>query len=212
MDTQRPKNALPGFVRDAAERHGDRTLVVLEDQRLSYTEADTRSAELAQGLLATGVGKGTRVGVLMPNGPDWVVAWLAAARIGAVVVPLNTFYKARELGWVLRHADVDTLLCVDRFLGNDYLDRLEEFAPELQGQSAPLHVPSLPYLRRVFVWGNGRSWSKERGTLVGLSYAHPEIGGEFLGELETEVTAADPMIVIYSSGSTAAPKGSVTSR
>ena len=88
---------------------------------LGYREADERSRALARGLLAEGVGKGTRVGVLLPNGPEWLLAFLAASRIGALVVPLNTFSQARELGWVLRHADVDRLLTVDAFLGNDYL-------------------------------------------------------------------------------------------
>ena len=91
---------------------------------------------LARGLLASGVSKGTRVGLLMANGPDWVVCWLAAARIGAIVVPLNTFYMPRELGWVLHHADVRTLLTSARFLNNDYLERLEVFAPSLASQKA----------------------------------------------------------------------------
>src|SRR5262249_52793153 len=73
--------------------------------------------------------KGARVAVLFPNGPDFVVAWLAASRIGAVVVPLNTFYKPRELGYVLRHADVHTLLTAPRLLANDYLERLGLAAP-----------------------------------------------------------------------------------
>jgi len=61
----------------------------------------------------------------MPNGPDWLIAWLAATRIGAILVPLNTFFQARELRWILRHADVHTLLMVPRFLSHDDLERLE---------------------------------------------------------------------------------------
>ena len=111
---------IPEFVRTRTERFGERPLIRLGDARISYAEADQRSAHLAQGLLASGVGKATRVGLLMPNGPDWIVAWLAATRIGALLVPLNTFYKPRELGWVLRHADVHTLLTAARLLSNDY--------------------------------------------------------------------------------------------
>ena len=76
------------------------------------------------------MGKGSRVGLLMPNGPDWLVAWLAIVRIGAVAVPINTFFKARELGWMLRHADVAVLLTAAGFLSHDYLARLEEIAPD----------------------------------------------------------------------------------
>ncbi len=94
----------PVFVRRLAEQHRDKTLIALDDERLSYAQADRRSSRLARGLLALGITKGTRVAILMPNGPDWIVAWLAVARIGAIAVPLNTFFQARELAWILRHA------------------------------------------------------------------------------------------------------------
>ena len=124
---------IPHFLRTRVAAFGERPLILLGDRRIRYVDADAQSARLALGLLASGVGKGTRVGLLMPNGPDWVVAWLAVTRIGAVLVPLNTFYKPRELGWVMRHADVHTLLTAASFLSNDYLERLESYAPGLEG-------------------------------------------------------------------------------
>src|SRR5262245_40778394 len=139
---------VPEFLRTSREACGPRPLILLGDRRISYAEADELSARLARGLLASGLAKGARVGVLMPNGPDWVVAWLAAARIGCVVVPINTFYKARELHYVLRHADVHALLCVSRYLGHDYLERLEAAAPGLAAsRGQPLFLPALPQLR-----------------------------------------------------------------
>ncbi|MCX5739019.1 MAG: AMP-binding protein, partial [Proteobacteria bacterium] len=121
----------PTLIRTLAARHRDRELIVGDDGRLGYAEADAISAQMARSLLAAGVGKGTRVGICFPNGPEWVLAWLAATRIGAVAVPLNTFFKARELGWMLRHADIAVLLTAARLGSNDYLARLEEVAPEL---------------------------------------------------------------------------------
>ena len=100
------------LIRACAERHGDKVFTVLGDQRLTYAAAEERSAQLAKGLLVSGLGKGSRVGLLAPNGPDWIVAWLGAARMGAVVSLLNTYSKARELGWVLRHADIGLLMTV----------------------------------------------------------------------------------------------------
>ncbi|MEE8581104.1 MAG: AMP-binding protein [Myxococcota bacterium] len=203
---------LPEFIRTLAKRFGDRPLAVLGDRRVSYAEADTDSSHLARGLLAAGVGKGTRVAILMPNGPDWIIAWLAAARIGALVVPINTFYQARELAWILRHADVDTLLTVSRFLNHDYLDRLEKCAPELSGQTGePLRTASLPYLRSVRVWGEcDRPWASDgpRG-LAKLADETPAIDAAFLREVENDVSLADPLVLIYSSGSTANPKGAL---
>ena len=205
---------VPVFLERLVMRHGERPLIVLGERRLSYAEAERESARLARGLLAHGLGKGSRVAVLAPNGPDWVVWWLAAARIGAVVVPVNTFYKARELGYVLRHADVHTLLTSARFLSNDYLERLERCAPELAAHGpAPLRLRSLPYLREVRVWeseGRERAWtSGGASALEALADATPGVDDAFLAEVEREVRPADPMVVIYSSGSTADPKGAI---
>ncbi len=204
-----------GLIRSKAAADPERVVVVKDDFRLTYGEAERRSARIARGLLASGIGKGTRVGILLPNGPDWVLAWLAVTRIGALAVPLNTFYQARELGFVLRHADVHTLLTAARFLNNDYLERLEKAAPELARQGVgPLRLPSLPFLREVRIWesetGDERAWALGGATaLEGLADATPAIDDAMLAEVEREVRPADPMLVIYSSGSTADPKGAV---
>ncbi len=202
---------VPVFVRTLAARHGSKTLIALEADRLSYADADRRSARLARTLLARGAGKGTRVGILMPNGPDWVTAWLATTRIGAIAVPLNTFFQARELGWILRHADVDTLLTVSHFLGHDYLERLETVAPGLrQAAGGPLRLPELPYLRRVAVWGAcDRPWASSGPEWIESAGDDPGLDDDFLRAVEDAVTPADAMIVLYSSGSTADPKGAV---
>jgi len=205
---------VPVFLHHVVERHGSRPLILLGERRIHYAEAERASALLARGLLARGLGKGSRVAVLAPNGPDWVVWWLAVTRIGAVMVPLNTFYKPRELGYVLRHADASALLTVARFLNNDYLERLETFAPSVVAVKAePLHVRELPYLRHVFVSGDagGRGWTTPLADLEATAVATPAIDDAFLAEVEACVTPADPMVVIYSSGSTADPKGAVHS-
>ena len=203
--------SIPEFVRTRSELFGDRTFIVLRDQRVTYAQADERSARLARALVADGIGKGSRIGIWLPNGPDWVIAFLAAARIGAVAIPLNTFYKPRELGWVLRHADVERLFTLPRFLNADHLERLEAVAPALATQEAgALHVRELPYLRDVIVFGRAeRAWARSVAALEAAADATPAIDAAFLREIESCVTPADPLIVIYSSGSTADPKGAI---
>ena len=199
------------LARRGAERWGDAPFVVLGDERLTYTEADARSAALAKGLLVSGVGKSTHVGLLAPNGPAWVVAWLAATRIGALVALLNTYGQTRELGRSLRHGDVAHLLTVESHLGHDYLDRLEAAAPGLADQRHEhLLLPSHPYLRSVWAWGSGgtpdRMWCGAVDELAARGAAVPD---QVLTEVEAEVRPSDPMIMVFSSGSTADPKAVV---
>lgn len=201
---------VPALLRHLAARHGARELIVAEGRRLRYDEADERSARLARSLLAAGAGKGTRVALCFPNGPEWVVGWLAAARIGAIAVPVNTFFQAHELAWLLRHADVSILLTVARFLGHDYLAQLEEAAPELAGgRPEALRAPTLPHLRAVWSWGGAeRRWA-QAGERLAEGPDDPAVDDAFLRAVEAQVVPADPMLILYSSGSTADPKGAV---
>ena len=190
----------PSLFRWAGATFADQELTVLGDERSTYAEADDRSGALARSLLAEGVGKGTRVGVLAPNGPDAYLALMAVTRIGAVAVPINTFYVAGELAWVLDDADVAVLLTVPSLLANDYLDRLEAGIPGLAGAEGPaLHLGALPFLRHVHVLGGS-----DRPWVAPLPEAVPDA---VLRAAEDRVHPADDHFVIYSSGSTARPKG-----
>ena len=205
---------VPVFLAQVTKRFGANPLILLGERRISYADAERASARLARGLLARGFAKGSRIAVLAPNGPDWLVWWLAVTRIGAVMVPLNTFYKPRELGYVLRHSDASALITVARYLSNDYLERLETCAPGLAARrSSALYARELPHLRHVFVSGDagGRAWTEPVSALDAAADANPAIDGAFLAEVEACVTPGDPMLVIYSSGSTADPKGAVHS-
>lgn len=202
---------MPSLARSTADRYGDQPYVVTGQETLSFADADRRSREVAAGLLAAGVGKGTHVGILMPNSPDWVVAFYAVARVGAVAVPINTFVQPKELAWTLRHADVAVLLAHPALANNDYLSRLEEAILGLSDHRAaqgPLHVAGTPFLRKVFVWGAcDRAWSSgDEGDLVQLGEAVPV---EVVEAAEAEASPADPVVIVYTSGSTADPKGIV---
>ena len=198
------------LARSAAARWGDKPLAILGDARLSYAAADARSAALAKGLLATGTGKGTRIGLLAANSPDWIIGWLAISRVGGVAVLLNTYNKAKELGWLLRHSDAQVLLTVDRHLGHDYLERLEQAVPGLPAQEHErIFLESHPYLRAIWTWGERRRrWA---APVADLEARGTSVTDGLLRECETEVTPADPMVVVYSSGSTADPKGAIHS-
>lgn len=115
---------VPDTVPDLPRGCTDHPLLICDDERISYAEAEIRSASVARGLLQLGAGKGTHVGLLYPNGVEFVVAMLAAARIGAVVVPYSTFLTAAELETQLRDSDTAILLSARSFRYHDYEQRL----------------------------------------------------------------------------------------
>ncbi|ODQ95301.1 class I adenylate-forming enzyme family protein [Mycolicibacterium holsaticum] len=202
---------IPALVRSCAARFGDKPFLIAGGQTLSYTDLDLRSARLATALLAEGFGKGDHVGILMPNSVEWAIAWFATTRIGAVAVPLNTFYKAAELGWTARHADLRAIIAQPEFRGHDFLDRLEEALPGLSGQDSPgrLTIRQAPYLRTIVVWQESdRPWATRLPD--DLAAAHDaDFPADFLVDVESCVTPADDAMIIYTSGSTGDPKGPV---
>src|SRR5262249_37265093 len=111
---------VPALVRRWAGEQPERAFVVTDTNELTYGELESRGAALAAWFAGLGGGKGTRVGVLMPNGTAWPVVAFAASRAGATIVPLSTFLRPPELAAQLRTASVDHLV-LGEFLGRDYV-------------------------------------------------------------------------------------------
>src|SRR5215470_9607676 len=89
-----------------AQEHGDRLALVAADRQLTYRQLAAEANGFAKGLARLGVSKGTRVGILMPNRPEWLACAFGVLKLGALVVPLNTLLRKPELEYALRHADV----------------------------------------------------------------------------------------------------------
>src|SRR5579884_2064163 len=106
----------------AAARRPEADAVVFPDERLSYGQLASRASELARSLIGLGIQPGEKVGVLMANSPDCVATIYGIALAGAVVVPINTRYRAVELPYVITNAEVAALVTSD--LIDDYVDLL----------------------------------------------------------------------------------------
>jgi fatty-acyl-CoA synthase len=192
---------LPRFLGDVADRHGPRVALRFEGRDLSYAELRAEARRVAKGLVARGVGKGTRVAVLAANRPEWVTALFGAALTGAVVVPVNTFATPDELDYVLRHADAAWLLLQPRVAKHAFLDDLRGRHPETAAQPGAIRCAALPQLRGVETL-DAAGWSALRAAGEGISDA-------LLDAISAEIHPADDALVIYTSGTTARPKGVV---
>ncbi len=132
-------------------RSGADPFVIGVGFRLTFAEADAQSAEMAGRLLAGGIGKGTRVGLLFANGAEWAVTWLALARIGALTVPLSTFSPGAELSRMVRQTDIHALLMSERFGGELMTTRLESGLTGLLRSRDDLQLEDAPFLRWIHV-------------------------------------------------------------
>jgi acyl-CoA synthetase (AMP-forming)/AMP-acid ligase II len=198
--------------RRAAEQWGERDFVVTPDRRVTFAEVDAASRRLGKELLALGVGKGTRVGLLDTYSTEWVVAWFAITRIGALAMPCSSTYRPAELATVLRLGDVDTLLAAPAILGRDVPDLLEHTVPGLTTHAgdADLMLDTFPSLRRLLLWGpTDRAWARELD--VHATGEHPLVSDALLDAVEEQVVPADWAQVTSTSGSSATPKGVVHS-
>ncbi|MCD5415987.1 AMP-binding protein, partial [Candidatus Bipolaricaulota bacterium] len=109
--------------------------IIPHDGIITYEQLNERVDRLARGLLELGVEKGDKVAIWMPNIPEWVIAYFAVARVGAVVVPLNTRYKTHEVHYILEDSGATTLFMVDSFARIDYpamVDEIREKLPNLK--------------------------------------------------------------------------------
>jgi len=177
---------------------------------VTLSALDKQSAEIARALLFSGYGKGSRIALLLGNGPDWIAAWLATQRIGALAVLLSTFFAPDELRYALRHSDCALLLFDPDHLGKDFSARIEEAIPEVReiSESAKLAIGGIPFLREIWSTRPCRyAWAKrdfrdaeDYGERIGKD--HPDL----LAEAESEVSPDDLSSIIYTSGSTAHPK------
>jgi acyl-CoA synthetase (AMP-forming)/AMP-acid ligase II len=207
----RSAETFPQLVRATGAAYGDQIAIALEgdtvaDDSISFAELDRRSAEIARGLIARGVGKGSRVGFIQGNGPMFALLLAAIARIGAIAVPISTLIKSNELVRVLRQSDVSGVIVQRSLLGHDYVERFCDALPELRDAKSPdLRIAKTPYLR--WIVSSGENLPASFHDMDWLLGAAGEVSEALLREIESEVHPADQMSEIYTSGSMALPKG-----
>ncbi|AUS14025.1 AMP-binding protein [Bacillus stercoris] len=196
------------LLEQTAEAHPHRDAVVYPDRNIRYTYAqfDSLCRQTAKGLMRMGIGKGDHVAIWASNIPEWLAVQFATAKIGAVLVTVNTNYQAHELDYLLKQSDATALIIMDSYRGTSYPDIVNSLIPELQeAKPGQLKSERYPFLKTLIYIGNKR--------LPGL-YQWDDI--EILAktvtdaELEARMNSLDKDDVInmqYTSGTTGFPKG-----
>jgi fatty-acyl-CoA synthase len=189
-------------------KYPDNPAIVYVDRdfRLTYSEFSKVVDETAKGLMALGVQKGEKVAIWATNIPFWVTLQFATAKIGAVLLTVNTNYKTAELEYLLTQSETENLFIIDGFQDTDYVNTVYDLVPELKTcQRGQLRSEKFPHLRRVAFLGP----EKHRGM-----YTMPEIRALSVmvdeADYQARQDALNPHDVVnmqYTSGTTGFPKG-----
>lgn len=177
--------------------------------RLSYSQYRDTVNRVAKGLLALGLEKGDHVAVWAPNVPEWIFLQMALAKVGGVIVTINTNYRAAEVEYVLQQGDIKLLCLTEELRGNPYLESVYSIAPELKEISDPLtqklQAARLPKLERVVLLGK----QARPGVLLfeQLLALGESVSDETLAARQASVQPHDVAMMQYTSGTTGFPKG-----
>ena len=198
---QRCFGDLPGR---AADRFGYRECLVFEDRSYTFAEVSGEVDVAARALLAQGVARGDHVALWLNNCAEWIFIMYALARIGAVLVPVNTRFRTNDLAYVLRQSDSTLLITHDISGPIDYLAMVREVVA-LEDAGGAVSDPQFPMLRGVIILGSGGydgivSWAAAKAMAQAVSE-------EALAKRAAEVDAQDVVFIMYTSGTTGFPKG-----
>lgn len=190
------------------EKYPDKDAVVYmeKDLRYSYKQFQETCNQAAKGLMSLGIQKGEHIAIWATNVPEWVITQFASAKMGAVLVTVNTSYRTHELEYLLRQSDSTTLLLIDGYRGTSYTDIVYEICPELkEAKPGQLQSQRLPKLKNVIYLGEETqpgmfNWSD-------LLARASSISDSQLSECQAQLKPEDVINMQYTSGTTGFPKG-----
>ena len=202
------ESTLGSLLEDKAGKNPDKDFIIYSDRNLRFTYAqfNHRVDQLAKGLLEIGIKKGSHVGIWATNVPDWCTFMFATAKIGAVLVTVNTEYKSHELEYLVKQADLDTLCIIDGYKDSDYISIVNDLIPELKSSSrGELRSEKFPCLRNIIFIGQEKHrgmFNTQELLLLGSHISDDALRAEF-----ESCDCHDVVNMQYTSGTTGFPKG-----
>lgn len=192
---------------DTVEKYSEKEALRYEGQGFTYGQLARKVENMAKSLMELGVEPGQRVGIWMPNYPEWIYANLANAKIGAVTVPINIRFKSREVDYILRNSETTTLIMAEDFLSNRFTSILYDICPELEGaKPGNLRSKKFPHLKNIICL-------KEMPGMFGFDDVIARGQGltldQELKKRQKDVQPGDVVNVFYTSGTTGLPKGAM---
>ncbi len=187
-----PKNLIE--LLHGSRQHGDKTFLVFEDERYSFTEHYELVLTLATELLEMGVGKGDRVAIAMRNYPEWIISFWATISIGAIAVPLNAWWSGDELAYGLENSGSKVLI-----FDQERIQRVAPYLSELP-QSADLSVLAVRCSQDVSSKVPASIVQREMQDILKSGVRRP---------IEALIDADDPAVIFYTSGTTGRAKGAI---
>ncbi len=201
---------LPGLLRRNAEQLPNNDCIVAPefDVNWSWSEFDKRTDEIARGLYAMGIRKGDHVAIWASNVPQWVLTQFASAKIGAVLVTVNTNYKQFELNYLLSQSDTKMLIMIAGVKNNNYIDHITGLVPSLK-TNAPddIHEKKLPFLKNVVLVGECEDMPQGMMHFDELYEKAKEVPQSIVEETIAGLDTHDTINMQYTSGTTGFPKG-----